>query len=423
MEKRSSKRSLRALVAVFLILTVCFACASNAFAAGVCSVMQSGTYELFASGCTSACIPEVFMNPSPDTLTNNGNDIIARMDCNGDTAYAGCVRETRLGLSFNIDRAPASDIHLFICAYDVDSNNGEHDSIYLVDETNGTREKVGVLTGKNEKWVENDIIIPQGSITVGATYHLELYVANTNFFVNATWLVGVRSVKMTVITESAPEISFTLTYDANGAQGAVPEDKNAYAADSTVGVAFAPIPVYDGYRFLGWSTDKNAAEPEFAADGAISFKITADTVLYAVWTDIPPVCYDAVFVVDSTEYRRVFEEGETPWFDGDTLLDKNDGKKYTFTGWDAYKFNSDNILEFFGYYDLTTELPDMTENMKFIAKYEVENAVTDTFILSVTMKTGEIMRLSVDGVTAEYKVYWASSNEEAAQVESDGTVI
>ncbi len=73
-------------------------------------------------------------------------------------------------------------------------------------------------------------------------------------------------------------------YSANGGEGAVPADAGFYRGGDNVNVKFDSIPEKDGYTFLGWSKDNDAAVPEFTADGAKSFIIgTSNVTLYAIW--------------------------------------------------------------------------------------------------------------------------------------------
>lgn len=86
--------------------------------------------------------------------------------------------------------------------------------------------------------------------------------------------------------ETIEKIGYTVTYDANGGENLsklselVEKNKNA---DLTVTAQRL------GYTFLGWNTDKNAAEPLGEC------VVTGDVTLYAVWEekDAPVVIFDA----------------------------------------------------------------------------------------------------------------------------------
>ena len=78
-----------------------------------------------------------------------------------------------------------------------------------------------------------------------------------------------------------PNVTYTLTYDANGGTGA----PNAQTAKSSTGSATFTIPDTtptrdDGFKFAGWSTSKNGTA-QYQPNGLITIK--QDTTLYAVW--------------------------------------------------------------------------------------------------------------------------------------------
>ncbi|MBQ6266891.1 MAG: InlB B-repeat-containing protein [Clostridia bacterium] len=74
---------------------------------------------------------------------------------------------------------------------------------------------------------------------------------------------------------------FTLTYDANGGDGAP-------AAQQGIGAITlsAAQPARKGYAFRGWSEDPNATAAQ--AQAGAQFNLAADTTLYAVWEELPP---------------------------------------------------------------------------------------------------------------------------------------
>ncbi|MBR3621524.1 MAG: InlB B-repeat-containing protein, partial [Clostridia bacterium] len=81
--------------------------------------------------------------------------------------------------------------------------------------------------------------------------------------------------------------AFTITYDANGGENA-PEAQTGFK-DVTL---TAEEPEYYGYTFLGWATETDAQEADYAA-GA-EYYLIADTTLYAVWEEtVDTLTYDA----------------------------------------------------------------------------------------------------------------------------------
>ena len=70
---------------------------------------------------------------------------------------------------------------------------------------------------------------------------------------------------------------YYLQYDMNGGTGGPP---NQWC---NTGESWIPdtVPIRKGYRFLGWATEKNAADAEYFPNGSIS--PSSDMFLYAVW--------------------------------------------------------------------------------------------------------------------------------------------
>jgi uncharacterized repeat protein (TIGR02543 family) len=93
-------------------------------------------------------------------------------------------------------------------------------------------------------------------------------------------------------------VQYSVTYDVNGAQAGSVEDPNStYDKDSLAPVLDAPVSAVtppDGMTFAGWATSSDATTATLQP--GTSFKVSADTVLYAVWAPLA----DGVtpFVVD-----------------------------------------------------------------------------------------------------------------------------
>ncbi len=78
--------------------------------------------------------------------------------------------------------------------------------------------------------------------------------------------------------------SLRVVYDGNGADGGeLPVDLNTYQNGGNVTVKFGSL-TRKGYRFLGWSTDQQAADAKYTEAGTKTFAISGKSVtLYAVW--------------------------------------------------------------------------------------------------------------------------------------------
>ena len=86
-----------------------------------------------------------------------------------------------------------------------------------------------------------------------------------------------------------PKKTYTISFDANGGTGNIPSQSKEKRTDMVLTNA---VPRRYGYKFLGWSTDKNATEPEYYSGGL--FTVDSNTTLYAVWEkDYSVKIYDA----------------------------------------------------------------------------------------------------------------------------------
>ena len=127
------------------------------------------------------------------------------------------------------------------------------------------------------------------------------------------------------------ESKFRVTYDANGGKGTVPKDDHPYSSGDNVSVAAEGDLTRAGCTFKEWNTKPDGSGTGYKGDGSDSFTITADTTLYAVWTDsegsiVPSpgtgesgvliifACFAALFSVTAASYavirRRV--KGNVP---------------------------------------------------------------------------------------------------------------
>jgi len=84
------------------------------------------------------------------------------------------------------------------------------------------------------------------------------------------------------------ERGYTVTYDANGGDGA-PAAQTKYS--SAVLTLTTIVPTRAGFGCRGWSTTATATTAQFPPGG--NFNINADTTLYAVWAPAYAITYDA----------------------------------------------------------------------------------------------------------------------------------
>ncbi|MCQ4862602.1 InlB B-repeat-containing protein, partial [Pseudoflavonifractor phocaeensis] len=105
-----------------------------------------------------------------------------------------------------------------------------------------------------------------------------------------------------------PVTTYTVTYDANGAtSGSVPTDGTAYAANADVTVLGNTGNLEKiGYNFIGWNTKADGSGTSYTV--ATTFKISANTTLYAAWEKIvvqPTVSISKANMHDTAEENAV----------------------------------------------------------------------------------------------------------------------
>ena len=137
------------------------------------------------------------------------------------------------------------------------------------------------------------------------------------------------------LSNTAETYSVYFAYDANGGSENVPTVEEIEINDGSDlpvrMVDFSTIPTREGYVFLGWDTDKNAAVPAYTQElGEQTITITENTTLYAVWEAVP----SAVYTITATAENggTVYGGGEVE-DGGSVTLTAVANEGYTFDGW------------------------------------------------------------------------------------------
>ena len=141
-----------------------------------------------------------------------------------------------------------------------------------------TNEKVGELI-VNANGVSNLLDLKAGFYylkekTAPAGYKLDENVYDFEIKVNQT----------TVVSTIGVEESYKLIYNANGGENA-PNTSYGYGDDCCITLS-DKIPVRKGYKFLGWSKDKNATTPDSTYVKGFVFCGKDDLELFAVWQKV-----------------------------------------------------------------------------------------------------------------------------------------
>ena len=120
--------------------------------------------------------------------------------------------------------------------------------------------------------------------------------------------------------------TYTIAYNANGGTNAPEAQIKTHGANL---ILSNNTPVRDGYEFLGWSKDKNAASATYRA-GA-EFNKDEATTLYAIWEKVPsthtPGDINGDSAVNNKDLTRLMKylAGEDVQVDEDALDVNGDG--------------------------------------------------------------------------------------------------
>ena len=172
-------------------------------------------------------------------------------------------------------------------------------------------------------------MVPEVTVEEGDQF-LGWVLANGNPFHASTQI----NRNYTLYAKVSSEITYTLTYNANGGTGTVPTDSNKYAKGTYAQVVSGSGLTRKGMIFLGWSTVQNATSPAYYPGGSV--KINGDTTLYAVWgtpTGKAAITYHSNFGNDETRKSE-----EKPIYSPITVegyVDLPSHTGYEFTGWNT----------------------------------------------------------------------------------------
>ena len=174
-------------------------------------------------------------------------------------------------LSASISSSGVVSVALSAKAYESGSYTVEYKAVY----SSNSAQKGGT---------QQTVTIPTTSTTFNSTFNLESGAPRGTYVITAFIKDGSGNVKATrEITVSYGYLA--VSYNSNGGSQNLPVDLNAYGPADEVTVLFDYIPSRAGYTFLGWSFYPDDTAPCFAENGATSFSIASDVVLYAVWAE------------------------------------------------------------------------------------------------------------------------------------------
>jgi len=247
----------------------------------------------------------------------------------------------------------------------------------------------------------------------------------SNASASLTYQYGSEAAKTSDYKET-PQIAvakqFTLTYDDNVETDeiSVPEAQTA-ASDGKVTVS-ETAPAREGYTFLGWSTDRNAAAADEVYKAGSEVTLTENTTLYAVWQiNTHTVTFDVQGHGTAPEAQPVNHNATAARPETDPSE-----TGYTFGGWytDAdctteYNFDT-SVTE-----DITVYAKWTQTDVSYTVKHFLQNLDDEEY----TEQTDDVQRLNgkVGEITAaaakEYAGFTAKQFEQKMIVADDTTVV
>ena len=200
---------------------------------------------------------------------------------------------------------------------------------------------------------------------------------------------------------------YSLTYDANGGEGAIPAPQTLTSTENRVAFTVpAGEPTRAGYTFHGWGiTPDQSSTGYHAGDPVDVFAVNPNVTLYAVWWKILndySVTYDAngdgVTGLPETEWVRGRQEDS--YVIGLTGTPSRDG--YKFKGWGASADSADLITEV----TMTAEAPDVTvyaqwEANTYTLTLDAGDGKTEKVAVTYGQPIGELPTPTKDGCAFE----------------------
>lgn len=178
-------------------------------------------------------------------------------------------------------------------------------------------------SGSTYNYFDADFIAENGVVGTARIYKTKYYfeslvyrqsaVAGTIYQPGSTYSQD-ANMTLVAVWEKAPAATYTVTYDANGGEGAPASQVKTENVALTLS---SVVPTRSGYTFLGWATSSTATSAQYLAGG--NYTANANVTLYAVWekndvsTDTPTVKVGSV----------TGKAGEDVWVS--VSIDKNPG--------------------------------------------------------------------------------------------------
>jgi len=254
------------------------------------------------------------------------------------------------------------------------------------------------------------IYVPDASVTTYKTATYWTYLANRIF--------------------SASQLTFNMEFNSNGGTGTMTAQEFNYGvADNLNANTFNRT----GYNFKGWSTTADGAV-EYADEDLYTFTSLEDTILYAVWEEIPlyTVNFNGNENTSGTMGTLTFYGGDTNVIPGNAFARMG----YIFMGWSTTSTGEVEYADDISLSDLVFEGESTTidlyavwainTNTAYKVEYYQQNLLDNDYTL---FTTSNLTGTAFDTAKAVINTYTGfthltnGSSVESGEIEWDGTLV
>lgn len=177
------------------------------------------------------------------------------------------------------------------------------------------------------------------------------------WIVNGTEQAPGAAIDITADTTVTAALAYTVSFDANGGTGEMTDETGVFGEYTLPENGFAAP---EGKQFKGWAA---SADGEVISGAAIP--LSADTILYAIWEDIPVVPAEYA-ILDGANSNWTLDSGESLSIRGSGEFSQFVGVKVDGTLVDAENYTVERVFSW-------NSLPSMNSGKKFVRRISIQS--------------------------------------------------
>ena len=177
------------------------------------------------------------------------------------------------------------------------------------------------------------------------------------WIVNGTEQAPGAAIDITADTTVTAAWAYTVSFDANGGTGEMTDETGVFGEYTLPENGFAAP---EGKQFKGWAA---SADGEVISGAAIP--LSADTILYAIWEDIPVVPAEYA-ILDGANSNWTLDSGESLSIRGSGEFSQFVGVKVDGTLVDAENYTVERVFSW-------NSLPSMNSGKKFVRRISIQS--------------------------------------------------